>query len=105
MVAPRHSERNADSAPGSAFGEAGRAPSALEQAAGEYLTSLAVERNLAINTLSAYRRDLAAYLGFLFERGIDEPDAVSKRDIDTFVAARRDAGYADASIVRALSAV
>ena len=105
MAALRHSERNAGSAPGSAFSEAGRAPSALEQAAGEYLTSLAVERNLAKNTLAAYRRDLAAYLAFLCERGIDEPDAVSKRDIDAFVAARRDAGYADASIVRALSAV
>lgn len=105
MVALRHSERNAGSAPGSAFSEAGRAPSALEQAAGEYLTSLAVERNLAKNTLAAYRRDLAAYLAFLCERGIDEPDAVSERDIDAFVAARRDAGYADASIVRALSAV
>lgn len=72
---------------------------------GEYLAHLAVERNLSRNTVEAYRRDLTAYLAFSAERGVREPDGVAKRDIDDFVAHRRDEGYADASIERALSAV
>lgn len=81
------------------------APTPLARAAGEYLTHLAVERNLSPNTVAAYRRDLDAYLAFLAEREVSEPDAVTKQDVDAFVAARRDGGYADASIGRALSAV
>ncbi len=79
--------------------------SALARACTEYLAHLSVERNLSENTISAYRRDLRAYLGFLAERGIVSPEAITRRDIEGFVGARRDAGYADASIERALSAV
>ena len=80
-------------------------PSQLERAVGEYLAFLSVERNLARNTIEGYRRDLAAYIGFLAERGISDPDEVSRADIDEFVAVRRDAGYADASVERSLSAL
>lgn len=83
----------------------GAAPTALERAVGEYLAFLAVERNLARNTVEGYRRDLSAYTGFLAERGVTDPDRVERADIDAFVAARRDAGYADASVERALSAI
>lgn len=77
----------------------------LERCCVEYLNHLAVERNLARNTIEAYRRDLDAYLAFLSERHIDAPDAVSRRDVEDFVAARRDSGAAGSSINRALSAV
>ena len=77
----------------------------LSRAAGEYLAYLTVERGLSDNTVAAYRRDLSAYLDFLSERNISDPDRVSRRDVDDFVAARRDGGYADASIERSLSAV
>ena len=83
----------------------GAAPTALERAVGEYLAFLAVERNLARNTVEGYRRDLSAYTGFLAERGVTDPDRVERADIDAFVAARRDAGYADASVERTLSAI
>lgn len=83
----------------------GAAPTALERAVGEYLAFLAVERNLARNTVEGYRRDLSAYTGFLAERDVADPDRVERADIDAFVAARRDAGYADASVERALSAI
>lgn len=85
--------------------EAAAPPSPLADAAGEYLVFLAVERNLSPNTVASYRRDLRAYLAFLDERGTDRPEAVTRRDIEDFTAARRTAGYADASIERALSAV
>ena len=89
-------------------GQAGCRPfpeGALGTACEEYLSHLAVERGLAGNTLAAYRRDLSAYAGFLAERGIDDPCAVARADVEDFIAARREAGYAASSINRSLSAV
>lgn len=91
--------------PAPARREAAVPPSPLVDAAEEYLVFLSVERNLSPNTVASYRRDLRAYLAFLDERGTDRPEAVTRRDIEDFTAARRTAGYADASIERALSAV
>lgn len=71
----------------------------------EFLTHLAVERGLARNSLAAYRRDLDAYIGFLKEAGRNDPGEATHRDVEDFAAARRDAGFADASVERALSAV
>lgn len=79
--------------------------SAFERAAEEYLAYLAIERNLSDNTVASYTRDLRAYLAFLAERGIQDPNKVERSDIDDCTAARRDAGYADASIERMLSAI
>lgn len=90
---------------GGSAGGSPPAPSALERACEEYLAHLAVERNLSGNTVAAYRRDLEAYLGFLAEREVTAPADVARGDIEEFVGARRDAGYADSSIERALSAV
>ncbi|MFR2950459.1 MAG: site-specific integrase, partial [Collinsella intestinalis] len=77
----------------------------LERCRGEYLNHLAVERNLAANTIAAYERDLRAYLAFLGERGTRRPDDVIRRDVEDFVAAKRADHAADASVNRALSAV
>ncbi|HJG30734.1 MAG TPA: site-specific tyrosine recombinase XerD [Collinsella ihuae] len=96
--APRGSRRGREGA-----SPAPRTP--LERCRDEYLGHLAVERGLSRNTLDAYRRDLNAYVSYLSERGIDEADAVARRDIEDFIAARREAGYASSSINRTLSAV
>ena len=77
----------------------------LSRCCDEFLSHLSVERNLAENTIAAYRRDLAGYLAFLAERGITAPDEVTRRDVEDFIATRRDAGAAGSSIDRALSAV
>lgn len=77
----------------------------MERCCVEYLNHVAVERNLATNTIAAYRRDLDAYLSFLAERAITGPDEVTRRDVEDFVAAKRMAGAAGTSINRALSAV
>ena len=77
----------------------------LSRCRDEFLSHLAVERNLAANTIAAYRRDLAGYLSFLAKRGIATPDDVTRRDVEDFIAARRGAGAAGSSIDRALSAV
>ena len=54
-----------------------------------YLDHLAVERGLAANSLSAYRRDLARYVGFCEARGRTEVSAVSEQDVADFLVALR----------------
>ena len=78
--------------------------SELERCRDEYLDHLVVERNLAQNTVAAYRRDLDRYIAFLLGRGVSRPDDVSRRDVEDFMEAMRRAGYASSSIGRALSA-
>lgn len=88
---------------------ADRAPAdALDRAADGYLRHVTVERGLAANTVAAYRRDLARYLGWLRERGIDDPGAVAESDISAFAQGARDgagAALSAASVARILSTV
>jgi integrase/recombinase XerD len=64
--------------------------SALQQAQQTYLDHLAVERGLAANTLSSYRRDLRRYLAHLAGRDIDAPGAVGEADVSAFLVALRE---------------
>ncbi len=59
-----------------------------------YLDHLAVERGLADNTLSAYRRDLRRYREFLESRGITRLGAVTEQTVADFLTALRE-GDAD----------
>ncbi|MFI5955903.1 site-specific tyrosine recombinase XerD [Cryptosporangium sp. NPDC051539] len=61
----------------------------MEAAVRGYLDHLAVERNLARNTLTAYRRDLGRYVAFLRSRGIDGLAGVGERDVGEFLASLR----------------
>ena len=77
----------------------------LRCACADYLDYLRVERGLSENTVASYARDLRAYRAFLAQRGVDDPDRVTRADVEAFSAARRAEGYASSSIERALSAV
>jgi integrase/recombinase XerD len=64
--------------------------SPLERAVRGYLDHLAVERGLAANSLSSYRRDLHRYAAFLGERGIREPSAIGEEDVSAFLRSLRE---------------
>jgi len=59
-----------------------------------YLDHLAVERGLAANTLSSYRRDLRRYLEHLDRAGVRRLDDVSEGTVSGFLVALRE-GDAD----------
>lgn len=59
-----------------------------------YLDHLTVERGLAANTLSSYRRDLRRYQEYLAEVGIEELAAISESTVASFLMRLRE-GDAD----------
>jgi integrase/recombinase XerD len=83
-----------------------RAHAALSLPGEELLSWLAVERGRSANTLAAYRRDLAAYEGWLRARG-EGPTAgsVGETTVAEYVGYLRLSGLAPASVARALVAV
>jgi integrase/recombinase XerD len=70
----------------------------------EVLAWLASERGRSPNTIAAYRRDLVGYTTWLGEQGRDVMTA-SEDDVAAFVAQRRAAGSAPASVARQLAAI
>jgi integrase/recombinase XerD len=68
-----------------------------------YLDHLTVERGLATNTLSSYRRDLRRYLAFLDEAGLRDLDAVTDAQVAAFLVRLRE-GDADHPPLSATSA-
>lgn len=70
-------------------GEA-RPATELDRAVTEYLQHVAVERGLAINTLSAYRRDLSRYVNFLASEDISAPGAITRHHVSSFAQALSD---------------
>ena len=87
---------------------ANTAPTALESTRpgrqmAAYLQHLAVERGMAANTVSAYRRDLGRYAAFLAARGIEAADDVERTVLAAFAQALRD-GADGGSVLSARSA-
>lgn len=70
----------------------------------DFLTHLAVERGRSPRTLEAYRRDLAAWVAFLADRGADVVGATGD-DVVAHVRALQECGLAPASVARRLVAV
>jgi integrase/recombinase XerD len=61
----------------------------LARAVRSYLDHLAVERGLAANTLSSYRRDLRRYAAYLADQGITAPAEISQADVAGFLRSLR----------------
>jgi len=68
-----------------------------------YLDHLAVERGLAANTLTSYRRDLRRYVEFLQERRVEDLDGVDEATVSAFLIRLRE-GDADHPPLSATSA-
>ncbi|WP_197377563.1 site-specific tyrosine recombinase XerD [Mycolicibacterium baixiangningiae] len=77
--------------------------SALDDQLQGYLDHLTIERGVAANTLSSYRRDLRRYAEHLTARGVEDLAAVTEADVSDFLVALR-RGDPETG-VRALSAV
>jgi integrase/recombinase XerD len=89
---------------------AGGAVTPIDEAIQAYLDHLAVERGLAGNTLSAYRRDLVRYAGFLATRSRTAPAGIDEADVRAFVTWLRTGdgrapGLAASSTARVVAAV
>ncbi len=83
--------------------------SALDDQLQGYLDHLTIERGVAANTLSSYRRDLRRYSEHLALRGIDDLAKVAEVDVSDFLVALRrgdpDAGTVPLSAVSAARAL
>ncbi|HEU5037616.1 MAG TPA: site-specific tyrosine recombinase XerD [Nocardioides sp.] len=62
----------------------------VQRAVRTYLDHLTVERGLAANTLTSYRRDLRRYQEYLAEVGIDELGAISEATVSGFLVRLRE---------------
>ncbi len=63
----------------------------LERAVDAFLRHITIERGLSEHTVSAYRRDLAAYLEWLDAQGVTETEAVTAELVSRFAADRASA--------------
>jgi integrase/recombinase XerD len=70
----------------------------------EFLSWMATERGRSANTLSAYRRDITGYCGWLTRRGTTL-SGVDRPALDAFVTERRAAGGAASSVARQVAAI
>jgi integrase/recombinase XerD len=68
-----------------------------------YLNHLTIERGVAANTLSSYRRDLHRYAEHLIARGVDDLARAGEQDVSEFLVALRRGNPEDG--MAALSAV
>jgi integrase/recombinase XerD len=75
----------------SALRASGSSPfrTALDDQLQGYLDHLTIERGVAVNTLSSYRRDLRRYAEHLAERGVDDLAKVTETDVSEFLVSLR----------------
>mgnify|MGYP000140186054 CR=1 FL=1 len=78
----------------------------LQKSIDSYLRQLAIERGMAKNTVSAYRRDLAAYCAYLEKLKIDEFADVTELVVADYAQSlSQSRGMASSSVARMLAAV
>lgn len=76
-----------------------------QRAVAGYLNSIAVERSLSDNTVSAYSRDLDRYLAYLDTLAIENLSDLTGEQVAGFVEYLSDEGLAPSSLARTLTAV
>lgn len=83
-------DREAQVRPGADRTRSERPRTAIDRAVTDYLQHMGVERGLAANTLSAYRRDLVRYSNYLAAEGLSRPGDVTRRHVTGFAQALSD---------------
>ena len=71
----------------------------------QFLTHIGVERGLAQSTVDAYASDLRRYLDWLEARGVRGPAAVTRQDVEDYVADLDGAGESGRSKARRLASI
>lgn len=71
----------------------------------QFLTHIGVERGLAQSTVDAYASDLRRYLEWLEARGVHGPAAVTRQDVEDYVADLDGAGESGRSKARRLASI
>lgn len=71
----------------------------------DFISYIASEKGLALNTVEAYRRDSEAFASFLKGKGITSIAEAEQRHIVDFLGSLRSADYASASVCRAMIAI
>ncbi len=77
----------------------------MQQLVEDYLAYLSVERGLANNTLSAYGRDLRAYVRFLQGQSLTALSETTKETVRTYLEQLHNRGRAASTISRNLAAI
>lgn len=57
----------------------------IKRAEESYLRYVSIERGLSTNTVSAYRRDLDAYLGYLAEQNVTEVTGITRANVTNYI--------------------
>lgn len=71
----------------------------------QFLTHIGVERGLAQSTVDAYASDLRRYLDWLEARGVHGPAAVTRQDVEDYVADLDGTGESGRSKARRLASI
>jgi integrase/recombinase XerD len=74
----------------------------MKDSLGSFLSFLAVVRRSSDNTLKAYRRDLARFIGFMEGQGVAQPDEVSYSNILDYLSSLKASGLDEKSIARSI---
>lgn len=72
----------------------------MDDAIESFLAWCRVEKGLARNTIEAYGRDLSGLAAFLAERGISDPDEVTRSDLSDWMVALSKQGLTSRSVAR-----
>jgi len=75
-------------------------PELLDRLLDAFLNYLSIECGLSSNTLSAYRRDLREFVGWLQNQGLVRPQQVEPGVVQRHLVALHERGLAVASIAR-----
>ena len=71
----------------------------------EFITFLTIEKNYAINTVSAYERDLLKFLSFIADKDVSNWDQITTENVNLFVMSLRHSDFSSQSIRRYLSSM